>query len=139
MGYSVKVFMVPKEESPELNTRGAPPLKGGLLFNQAHRDPKLFILASKKLCSLVIQKAKADPPEHSIPVDMSLGGQILFQAGWIFRSASALRSYEAFLPTWEWSFQEDQMLARLNGDSISQGERAPLIASKIQHLLCFPS
>lgn len=81
MGPSVEVFMVPKEDPPELNTRGSPLLKGGLVFTQAHRDPQLFILIGKKLSSLFIQKAKADPPEHSIPVDMSLGGPVLSQGG----------------------------------------------------------
>ena len=48
--------------------------------NQTHRDLKLFILLQQEIQQSRDPNAHTDPPEHSIPVDMSLGSQTLLQA-----------------------------------------------------------
>lgn len=42
-----KASAVPKKDEPQNQTQRTP--KGGLMFNQSHRDPKLFILLQREI------------------------------------------------------------------------------------------
>lgn len=60
-----KSSAVPKEDEPQNRTQRTP--KGGLVFSQSHRDPKLFILLQQEIAVQWARRPRATAPCGHVP------------------------------------------------------------------------